>query len=167
MHTGRRMFYRFRSFSRPANQIMFTRDGIEAEVASARAGEQTSVADYFEKKYRKLRHPNLPCINAMRGNQNKPNYLPMEVVWVSLSLQRNDDCMMFISFQVVEWQRALRPLDKQQRGSVSRNTIIKPEQRYKEIMTIVRNNQFDRDIYLKELNIHVHDKEMLKIEGIS
>jgi hypothetical protein len=57
-------------------------------------------------------------------------------------------------------------LDKQQRGAVSRNTIIKPAQRYDEIMKIVRNNQFDRDPYLKELNIHVHDKEMLELTGI-
>ncbi len=57
-------------------------------------------------------------------------------------------------------------MDKQQRGTVSRNTIIKPEERYKEIIKIVRNNQFDRDPYLKELNIRVHDREMLEIKGI-
>jgi hypothetical protein len=61
----------------------------------------------------------------------------------------------------------LRPLDKQQRGSVSRTTIIKPAQRYDEIMKIVRNNQFNRDTYLKELNIRVQDDEMLKLKGIS
>ncbi len=69
-------------------------------------------------------------------------------------------------FQVVEWQRALRPLDKQQRGVVSRNTILKPVQRYEEIMKIVRNNQFDSDPYLKELNIRVQNKEMLQLKGI-
>jgi hypothetical protein len=69
-------------------------------------------------------------------------------------------------FQVVEWQRAIKPLDKEQRGLVSKNTIIKPAQRYNEIMKIVRNNQFDRDSYLKELKIHVHDKEMLQLTGI-
>jgi hypothetical protein len=58
-------------------------------------------------------------------------------------------------------------LDKQQRGSVSRNTIIKPAERYDEIMKIVRNNQFNRDTYLKELNIGVDDREMLKLTGIS
>jgi hypothetical protein len=65
----------------------------------------------------------------------------------------------------VEWQRAIRPLDKQQRGQVSRTTIIKPEQRYEEIMKIVRNNNFDRDPYLKKLNVRVHGGEMLKLEG--
>ncbi len=33
-------------------------------------------------------------------------------------------------------------------------------------MKIVRNNQFDSDPYLKELNIRVHNKEMLELEGI-
>lgn len=57
-------------------------------------------------------------------------------------------------------------MDKQQRGTVSRNTILEPGQRYDEIMKIVRNNGFNRDPYLKELNIRVHDGEMLKLEGI-
>ena len=57
-------------------------------------------------------------------------------------------------------------MDKTQRGVVSRNTIIKPAERYDEIMKIARNNQFDRDPYLKELNIRVHTKEMLEIKGI-
>ena len=74
--------------------------------------------------------------------------------------------MIFVLFQVVEGQSALKPLDKQQRGLVSRSTIIKPEQRYDEIMKIVGNNRFDRDPYLKELNIRVHDKEMIEIKGI-
>ena len=56
-------------------------------------------------------------------------------------------------------------MDKAQRGAVSKNSILRPDQRYEEIMTIVRNNQFDRDRYLRELNIRVHDKEMLKVKG--
>jgi hypothetical protein len=56
-------------------------------------------------------------------------------------------------------------LDKTQRGVVSRNTILKPGQRYDEIMKIIRNNQLDRDQYLKELNIRVEDTEMLKLKG--
>jgi eukaryotic translation initiation factor 2C len=148
MHTGRRIFYRFRRFGRPANQIMFPcneDDNRAAGTAAAATIKEISVADYFAKKYRRLMHPNLNCIDAMKGNENQPNWLPMEVA------------------RVVEWQRALRPLDKQQRGSVSRNTIIKPAERYDEIMKIVRNNQFNRDTYLKELNIGVDDKEMLKL----
>ncbi|CAF3999072.1 unnamed protein product [Rotaria sordida] len=147
MHTGRRIFYRFHGFGRPANQLMFPRGEDNEQAASAANVKEISVANYFAEKYRKLMYPHLPCINAMKGAQNKPNWLPMEVV------------------NIVEWQRSLKPLDKQQRGLVSRNTIIKPGQRYDEIMKIVRNNQFDRDPYLKELNIHVEDKEMLKIKA--
>lgn len=69
-------------------------------------------------------------------------------------------------FQVVEWQRALRPLDKQQRGTISRNTILEPGQRYEGIMKIVQKNNYNRDPYLRELEIRVKDKEMLKLEGI-
>ncbi|UJR20428.1 hypothetical protein I4U23_023559 [Adineta vaga] len=146
MHTGRRLFYRFHDFGRPANQLMFRR-GDNDETAGASVGEEISVADYFGKQYRKLMYPSLPCINGTKGHLNKPNWLPMEVV------------------SIVEWQRAVRPLDKVQRGSVSKNSILRPDQRYDEIMKIVRNNQFDRDRYLKELNIHVHDKEMLKLKA--
>ena len=67
---------------------------------------------------------------------------------------------------MVEWQRALRPLDKQQRGTVSKNTILEPGQRYEGIMKIVRKNDYNRDPYLRELKICVHDKEMLKLEGM-
>ncbi len=56
-------------------------------------------------------------------------------------------------------------MDRQQSGQISRSTIIKPQQRYDEIMKIARKNQFDRDRYLKELNIRVHDKDMLQVEG--
>ncbi|CAF4038167.1 unnamed protein product [Rotaria magnacalcarata] len=146
MHTGRRIFYRIREFGRSANDITFARTN--EELASATELKEISVADYFALKHkRKLMFPHLPCINASKGNQNQPNWLPMEVV------------------RIVEWQRAIKPLDKSQRGAVSKNTIIKPKERYEEIMKIVRNNQYNRDAYLKELNIHVDDQEMLKIEA--
>ncbi len=84
-HTGRRIFYRLRGFGRPANQLNFTRNENNEETAGATAGEETTVARYFAEKHgRRLLYPNLPCINAIKGNQNKPNWLPMEVVWVSL-----------------------------------------------------------------------------------
>ncbi|CAF4025256.1 unnamed protein product [Rotaria sp. Silwood2] len=148
MHTGRRIFYRLHEFGRSANEIMFSIDEDNEGTPGATVSKEISVADYFEKKHkRKLMYPHLPCINGIKGNQNKPNWLPMEVV------------------AVVEWQRAIKPLDKSQRGAVSKNTIIEPEDRYNEIMKILRNNQYERDPYLKELNIHVHDKEMLEINA--
>ncbi len=84
MHTGRRIFYRFRSFGRTANQIMFSDENDSESVGAAAAKKEISVADYFVKKYkRRLMYPNLCCINAIKGNEKKPNWLPMEVVRVS------------------------------------------------------------------------------------
>lgn len=82
MHTGRRIFYRIRGFGRPANQITF-RCGDGDKKASTDEIEETNVADYFAKKYRRLLYPSLPCINGIKGNENKPNWLPMEVARVS------------------------------------------------------------------------------------
>ncbi len=86
MHTGRRLFYRFREFGLPANRLTFRRGDDEQAAAGATTGEGIIVADYFARQYRKLMYPHLPCINAIKGNQNKPNWLPMEVAAVSLLL---------------------------------------------------------------------------------
>ena len=56
-------------------------------------------------------------------------------------------------------------MDKHQRGQVSRTTILKPQQRYDEIMKIVKNNYLDRDPYLRAMNVRVNDNEMLKLDG--
>jgi len=83
MHTGRRIIYRFGGFGRSARQIMFTQNPDETSNATI-STQQISVADYFTRKYRRLLHPDLPCINAVKGASNKPNWLPMEVVRVSI-----------------------------------------------------------------------------------
>jgi hypothetical protein len=57
-------------------------------------------------------------------------------------------------------------LDSTQRASVSKKSIIKPQERYDQIMRIVNNREFDKDSHLKELNIRVNTKEMLEIKGI-
>jgi hypothetical protein len=95
MHTGRRIFYRFRSFGLPANKIMFSCNEDDNASPGAAKPKEISVADYFAQKYRRLMNPNLNCINAIKGNDNKPNWLPMEVARVSLSLQINDDYLIF------------------------------------------------------------------------
>ncbi len=56
-------------------------------------------------------------------------------------------------------------MDSTQRASVSQKSIIKPHERYDQIMRIVNNREFDKDSHLKELNIHVDTKEMLEIKG--
>lgn len=56
-------------------------------------------------------------------------------------------------------------MDSVQRALVTKKSIIKPEQRYAQIMDIVGNRQFETDPYLKELNIQVESKEMLEIKA--
>ena len=65
----------------------------------------------------------------------------------------------------MEWERALRPLDSVQRALVSKTSIVKPDQRYTQIMDIVRQRRFQSDPYLKALNVQVNSNEMLKITG--
>jgi len=60
----------------------------------------------------------------------------------------------------------LKPLDNAQRASVSKKSIVKPHERYDQIMRIVNSREFDKDSHLKELNIHVDTKEMLEIKGL-
>ncbi|CAF3880586.1 unnamed protein product, partial [Rotaria magnacalcarata] len=146
LHTGRDIRYRIRGFGLPANQIMFVR-GASDEAGDASLGEKISVADFFAEKYQKLKYPNLPCIDGMSGQQKRANWLPMEVV------------------KLVPWERSLKPLDSVQRALVTKKSVIKPEQRYDQIMKIVNDRDFDNDSYLKELNIKVETKEMLQVKA--
>jgi len=59
----------------------------------------------------------------------------------------------------------LKPLDSVQRALVTKKSIIKPEQRYTQIMKVVQDRQFDTDSYLKILNVQVESKEMLEIKA--
>lgn len=146
LHTGRDIRYRIRGFGLPANKIMFVR-GANEETGDASLEEKISVADFFAEKYKPLKYPFLPCIDGMSGTQKRANWLPMEVV------------------KLVAWERSLKPLDSVQRALVTKKSIIKPEQRYAQIMDIVGNRQFETDPYLKELNIQVESKEMLEIKA--
>ncbi|CAF3366395.1 unnamed protein product [Rotaria socialis] len=146
LHTGRDIRYRIRGFGLPANQIMFVR-GASDEVGDASLGEKISVADFFAEKYQKLKYPNLPCIDGMSGQQKRANWLPMELV------------------KLVPWERSLKPLDSVQRALVTKKSVIKPEQRYDQIMKIVNDRDFDNDSYLKELDIKVETKEMLQVKA--
>lgn len=82
-HTGRDIRYRIRGFGLPANQITFIR-GDRDDTGDASLGEKVSVADFFAEKYRKLQYPHLPCIDGMSGSQKRANWLPMELVRVSV-----------------------------------------------------------------------------------
>ncbi|CAF3616556.1 unnamed protein product [Rotaria sp. Silwood1] len=59
----------------------------------------------------------------------------------------------------------MRPLDSVQQRLVAQKAIVKPEQRYNEIMDIINKRNFNGDSYLKALNIQVKTEDMLKIQA--
>lgn len=59
----------------------------------------------------------------------------------------------------------MKPLDSVQRALVTKKSIIKPEQRYGQIMRVVGERQFESDPFLKELNIRVETNEMLQVKA--
>ncbi|CAF5001536.1 unnamed protein product [Rotaria sp. Silwood1] len=148
-HTTRNIRYKLHGFGRPANLLTFTPRETNEEISDvASALQEITVEKYFEQKYNiKLKYPHLPCIDARSGLTKRANYLPMEVA------------------KVVEWQRALKPLDTTQRARTTSKSIIKPDQRYMEIMNIMDSRDFEKDPYLKQLNIHVDKREMLQIKA--
>jgi hypothetical protein len=60
----------------------------------------------------------------------------------------------------------LKPLDTAQRARTTSKSIITPDKRYMEIMSIMNSRDFENDPYLKQLNIRVDKTEMLQIKGI-
>ena len=56
-------------------------------------------------------------------------------------------------------------MDSVQRALVTKKTIIKPDQRYAQIMDVVHERQFETDPYLKELSIQVESKEMMEVKA--
>ncbi len=56
-------------------------------------------------------------------------------------------------------------MDSVQRSLVTKKSVVKPDQRYEQIMKIVGDRQFETDAYLKELGIQVEAKEMLEIKA--
>lgn len=43
--------------------------------------------------------------------------------------------------------------------------MVRPHQRYQTIKEIVEHRQFNEDKYVKEIGMHVDDKEMLIVQG--
>ncbi|CAF1254023.1 unnamed protein product [Rotaria sordida] len=145
-HAGRPIQYRLKLFGLPANRLTFDLR-CKDDSGSASLPKQITVAEYFAKNYKALKYPNLPCIDARNGEEERAQWLPMETV------------------QIVEWERAMRPLDSVQQALVGKKAIIKPDKRYDQIMDIINKRNFNSDSYLKALNIQVNTKDMLKIHA--
>ena len=81
IHAGRPLRYRVRDFGQPANQLTFNIKSDETR-AEASLDKTITVEDYFAQRYKPLKYPHLPCIDARSGDQEKAHWLPMEVVKV-------------------------------------------------------------------------------------
>jgi hypothetical protein len=81
IHTGRPLRYRVRDFGQSADRLTFNIKSDENK-AEASLDKTITVQDYFAQKYKPLKYPHLPCIDARNGNEEKAHWLPMEVVKV-------------------------------------------------------------------------------------
>jgi eukaryotic translation initiation factor 2C len=99
-------------------------------------GTMKSVTDYFRETYGYIiRHPFLPCLQV--GNQQRPNYLPMEVC------------------KIVEGQRYSKRLNERQITALLKVTCQRPYEREKDILQTVNHNAYHQDPYAQEFGIRI------------
>ncbi|KAG6752793.1 hypothetical protein POTOM_042831 [Populus tomentosa] len=102
-------------------------------------GTLKSVVEYFYETYGfVIQHPQWPCLQV--GNQQRPNYLPMEVC------------------KIVEGQRYSKRLNERQITALLKVTCQRPHEREKDIMQTVYHNAYHDDPYAKEFGIKISDK---------
>ncbi|KAK8970476.1 Protein argonaute 1B [Platanthera guangdongensis] len=102
-------------------------------------GTLKTVVQYFQETYGfTIQHTNWPCLQV--GNQQRPNYLPMEVC------------------KIVEGQRYLKRLNERQLTALLRVTCQRPNDRERDIEQTVHHNAYHNDPYAKEFGIKISDK---------
>ncbi|XP_072967568.1 protein argonaute 1A-like isoform X2 [Typha angustifolia] len=102
-------------------------------------GTMKSVVQYFHETYGfTIQHSNLPCLQV--GNQQRPNYLPMEVC------------------KIVEGQRYSKRLNERQITALLKVTCQRPHDRERDIIQTVRHNNYQDDPYAREFGIKISDK---------
>ncbi|KAK6921362.1 Protein argonaute, Mid domain [Dillenia turbinata] len=102
-------------------------------------GTTKSVVEYFFDTYGfMIQHTQLPCLQV--GNQQRPNYLPMEVC------------------KIVEGQRYSKRLNERQITALLRVTCQRPSERERDIMRTVQHNAYRDDPYAKEFGIRISEK---------
>ncbi|KAF6149140.1 hypothetical protein GIB67_025996 [Kingdonia uniflora] len=103
------------------------------------SGTITSVVQHFQEAYDiVLQHPHWPCLQV--GNQQRPNYLPMEVC------------------KIVERQRYSKSLSEKQVTSLLKVTCQRPYDRERDIVKAVHHNDYDEDPYAKEFGLKINNK---------
>jgi eukaryotic translation initiation factor 2C len=102
-------------------------------------GTMKSVVEYFQETYGfTIQLTQWPCLQV--GNQQRPNYLPMEVC------------------KIVEGQRYSKKLNKRQITELLKVTCQRPQQRENDILQTVRHNAYAEDPYAKEFGIKISEQ---------
>ncbi|KGN63969.1 protein argonaute 1 [Cucumis sativus] len=102
-------------------------------------GTMKSVVEYFYETYGfVIQHTQWPCLQV--GNQQRPNYLPMEVC------------------KIVEGQRYSKRLNERQITALLKVTCQRPKDREEDIMQTVHHNAYHNDPYAKEFGIKISEK---------
>ncbi|GLT65533.1 hypothetical protein SLA2020_379620 [Shorea laevis] len=102
-------------------------------------GTLKSVVEYFYETYGfVIQHTQWPCLQV--GNQQRPNYLPMEVC------------------KIVEGQRYSKRLNERQITALLKVTCQRPQERERDIMQTVRHNAYHEDPYAKEFGIRISER---------
>ncbi|PKA66209.1 Protein argonaute 1A [Apostasia shenzhenica] len=102
-------------------------------------GTMKSVVQYFHETYGfTIQHTNWPCLQV--GNQQRPNYLPMEVC------------------KIVEGQRYSKRLNERQITALLKVTCQRPHERERDIIQTVYHNAYHEDPYAKEFGIRISDR---------
>ncbi|KAM5573865.1 protein argonaute 1-like [Rosa sericea] len=108
-------------------------------------GTMKSVVEYFLETYGfAIQYPYWPCLQV--GNQQRPNYLPMEVC------------------KIVKGQRYSNILNERQTIALLKVTTQRPFEKEHDIIQIVRHNAFDQDPYAKEFGIKISEN-MAQVEA--
>lgn len=108
-------------------------------------GTMKSVVEYFRETYGYIiSYTALPCLQV--GNQQRPNYLPMEVC------------------KIVAGQRYSKRLNEKQITALLRVTCQRPSDREKDILQTVRKNSYNNDPYAREFGIEISD-ELASVEA--
>ncbi|KAF4404533.1 hypothetical protein G4B88_005919 [Cannabis sativa] len=102
-------------------------------------GTMKSVVEYFYETYGfVIQHTQWPCLQV--GNQQRPNYLPMEVC------------------KIVEGQRYSKRLNEKQITALLKVTCQRPYDREKDILQTVEHNAYGNDPYAKEFGIKISER---------
>ncbi|CAN6235946.1 unnamed protein product [Urochloa humidicola] len=108
-------------------------------------GTVKTVVQYFMETYGfSIQHTTLPCLQV--GNQQRPNYLPMEVC------------------KIVEGQRYSKRLNEKQITALLKVTCQRPQERELDILQTVHHNAYYEDPYAQEFGIRI-DERLAAVEA--